>query len=133
MTQTFTLCTHESWMERKMPRTGNFQAIQNLCLVSENPDTATPWKSHPSPSSYRSESLAVWSSRCGRTLRVTRTLTRTSVTTTMARPGRRSYRRLMSLPIFALYDEDDKLVATVRAEDKDEAESLFTANQLEGS
>jgi hypothetical protein len=50
----------------------------------------------------------------------------------MVRPGRRSYRRLMTLTVYGLYDED-KLVATVRAEDEGEAESLFTANQLVGS
>jgi len=46
--------------------------------------------------------------------------------------SRRSYRRLMSLPVWALFDRQ-KLVATVRAEDASEARQLFKDEGMKGT
>jgi hypothetical protein len=45
---------------------------------------------------------------------------------------RRSYRRLMSWSVWGLYDADDALVATIRAESAQAARVLFIGSNLQG-
>lgn len=58
-----------------------------------------------------------------------------TVADTLAAPvrPRRLYRRLIVLPAFGLYDDDDRLVATIRAENAYVARELFHAYGLEGA
>jgi len=47
--------------------------------------------------------------------------------------NRRSYRGLMTLPAFGLYDTANRLVATIRAESAEAARDLFRRHGLRGA
>jgi hypothetical protein len=46
---------------------------------------------------------------------------------------RRSYSKLSRLPAFGLYDEDGRLVATIRADSAADARDLFRRHRLSGA